>query len=127
MGRKDIRSNGRNIPLMHHSARGNVQRNSGNFTRGSQLLTHEMLMSFSGTKLPFLLWLFVFLIAFCLILAVKLAEPAIKLIGMQLSYVLVNWYDIEPNKRYYSTIPRSELPHPAISTFSITHSANPTM
>src|SRR3546814_9517741 len=74
MARKDIRSNGRNIPLIHHSARGNVQRNSGNFTRGSQLLTHEMLMWFSGAKLPFLLWFFVFLIAFCLILAVKLDE-----------------------------------------------------
>src|SRR3546814_15039889 len=41
MARKDIRSNGRNIPLIHHSARGNVQRNSGNFTLGSQHLTHD--------------------------------------------------------------------------------------
>ncbi|WP_176400289.1 hypothetical protein [Sphingobium sp. Z007] len=48
MAREDIRSNGKNIPLTHHSARGRVQRNSGNFTRGSQLLTHEMLMWFSG-------------------------------------------------------------------------------
>ena len=44
MARKDIRSNGQAVPLTHHSARGKVQRNSGNFTRGSQLLTHEMLM-----------------------------------------------------------------------------------
>lgn len=41
MARKDIRSNGLNIPLTHHSARGQVQRNSGNFTRGSQLLTER--------------------------------------------------------------------------------------
>jgi hypothetical protein len=52
MAREDIRSNGKNIPLTHHSARGRVQRNSGNFTRGSQLLTHEMLMWFSGGALP---------------------------------------------------------------------------
>src|SRR3546814_13182881 len=59
MARKDIRSNGQNIPLTHHSARGQVQRNSGNFTRGSQLLTHEMLMWFSGAKLPVIVWFFV--------------------------------------------------------------------
>ena len=41
MARKDdIRTDGRAIPLTHHSARGKVQRNSGNFTRGSQLITH---------------------------------------------------------------------------------------
>lgn len=46
MARNDIRTDGRPIPLTHHSARGKVQRNSGNFTRGSQLLTHELLMWF---------------------------------------------------------------------------------
>jgi len=27
--------------LLHHSSRGTTPRNSGNFTRGSQLITHE--------------------------------------------------------------------------------------
>ena len=44
MARKDIRTDGRSVPLTHHSSRGRVQRNAGNFTRGSQLITHEMLM-----------------------------------------------------------------------------------
>jgi hypothetical protein len=60
MARNDIRTDGRAIPLTHHSARGRVQRNSGNFTRGSQLLTHELLMWFSGAKLPILMWFFLF-------------------------------------------------------------------
>lgn len=109
MARKDIRSNGRNIPLIHHSARGNVQRNSGNFTRGSQLLTHEMLMWFSGAKLPFLLWFFVFLIAFCLILAVKLDEHGVQLIGMKLYSALWNWIDLDPNKRVNVTLPSGDV------------------
>ena len=54
MARKDIRSNGRNIPLIHHSSRGTVPRNSGNFTRGRQLITHERLVRLSGAKLLFL-------------------------------------------------------------------------
>src|SRR3546814_543967 len=109
MARKDIRSNGRNIPLIHHSARGNVQRNSGNFTRGSQLLTHEMLMWFSGAKLPFLLWFFVFLIAFRLILAVKLDEHGVQLIGMKLYSALWNWIDLDPNKRVNVTLPSGDV------------------
>lgn len=51
MARNDIRTDGRPIPLTHHSARGKVQRNSGNFTRGSQLLTHELLMWFTAAAL----------------------------------------------------------------------------
>ena len=40
--------------LQHHSARGKLPRNAGNFTRGSQLMTHEFLMWFSSVKLPVL-------------------------------------------------------------------------
>src|SRR3546814_16975235 len=56
MAHEDIRSDGRPIPLTHHSARGHVQRHAGNFTRGSQLLTHELLLWFSGDRLPLILW-----------------------------------------------------------------------
>lgn len=36
--RRDIRNDGRAIPQEHHSARGELPRNLGNFTRGLQLL-----------------------------------------------------------------------------------------
>jgi hypothetical protein len=42
--RRDIRNDGRHIPQEHHSARGDLPRNSGNFTRGSQLLNTQVLM-----------------------------------------------------------------------------------
>src|SRR3546814_12867091 len=64
-----------------------------------------MLMWFSGAKLPFLLWFFVFLIAFCLILAVKLDEHGVQLIGMKLYSALWNWIDLDPNKRVNVTLP----------------------
>ena len=83
MARKDIRDNGQNIPLSHHSARGNVQRNSGNFTRGSQLLSHEMLMWLSGAKLPVIFWFFVFLGCWFGIMSVKLDEHGFQLICMK--------------------------------------------
>ena len=88
MARNDIRTDGRPIPLTHHSARGKVQRNSGNFTRGSQLLTHELLMWFAGAKLPFVVWFFVFLAAWFVIMSLKLDEHGFQLVCMKLYAML---------------------------------------
>ncbi|KEQ53740.1 type IV secretion system DNA-binding domain-containing protein [Sphingobium chlorophenolicum] len=109
MARKDIRSNGQNIPLTHHSARGRVQRNSGNFTRGSQLLTHEMLMWFSGARLPILAWFFAFLLAWFIILSIRLDEHGFQLVCMKVYAGLWNWVDLNPNKRVNVTLPSGEV------------------
>jgi len=47
--------------LQHHSARGKMPRNAGDFTRGSQLITHEFMMWFASAKMPLLVWFFTFL------------------------------------------------------------------
>lgn len=109
MAREDIRSNGKNIPLTHHSARGRVQRNSGNFTRGSQLLTHEMLMWFSGARLPFMVWFFAFLAAWFIILSLRLDEHGFQLVCMKIYSALWNWVDLNPNKRVNVTLPNGEI------------------
>jgi len=109
MAREDIRSDGRAIPLNHHSARGRVQRNAGNFTRGSQLITHEMLMWFSGARLPFILWFFAFLAAWIAILSVKLDEHGFQLVCMKVYSALWNWVDFDPNKRVNVTLPSGEI------------------
>lgn len=109
MAREDIRTDGRPVPLTHHSARGRVQRNAGNFTRGSQLLTHEMLMWFSGAKLPFILWFFAFLAAWFLIMSLKLDEHGFQLVCMKIYSALWNWVDLQPNKRVNVTLPNGEV------------------
>jgi len=109
MARKDIRSNGVAIPLVHHSARGDVQRNAGNFTRGSQLLTHEALMWFSGARLPFMLWFFAFLIAWFAIMSIKLDEHGFQLIAMKVYATLWNWIDLDPMKRVNVTLPDGDV------------------
>lgn len=109
MARKDIRTSGEAIPLTHHSARGKVHRNAGNFTRGSQLLTHEMLMWFSGAKLPFILWFFAFLAAWFVIMSIKLDEHGFQLICMKLYSALWNWIALDPNKRVNVTLPNGEV------------------
>ncbi|WP_210358962.1 type IV secretion system DNA-binding domain-containing protein [Sphingomonas beigongshangi] len=109
MARNDIRTDGRPIPLTHHSARGKVQRNSGNFTRGSQLLTHELLMWFAGAKLPVLVWFFVFLAAWFVIMSLKLDEHGFQLVCMKLYAMLWDWVGLDPTKRVNVTLPSGEL------------------
>ena len=109
MAREDIRTDGRPVPLTHHSARGRVQRNAGNFTRGSQLLTHEMLMWFSGARLPFILWFFSFLAAWFIIMSIKLDEHGFQLVCMKIYATLWNWVDLNPSKRVNVTLPNGEI------------------
>lgn len=109
MARKDIRDDGRPVPLTHHSARGRVQRNSGNFTRGSQLLTHELLMWFAGAKMPFVLLFFAFLTAWFVILSIRLDEHGFQLICMKLYAALWNWIGLDADKRINVTLPNGEV------------------
>jgi hypothetical protein len=69
--RQDIRNDKRPIPQEHHSARGAAPHNSGNFTRGSQLLNTQVLMWLQGIKMPVYMWLGVFVIAYTAILSLN--------------------------------------------------------
>src|SRR3546814_12691318 len=68
-------------------------------------------------KLPCLLWFFVFLRAFCLILAVKLDEHGVQLIGMKLYSALWNWIDLDPNKRVNVTLPSGHVHRTVLPAF----------
>src|SRR3546814_13163054 len=109
MAHEDIRSDGRPIPLTYHSARGNVQRNAGNFTRGSQLLTHELLMWFSGARLPLILWFFLFVAAWLIIMSIKLDEHGFQLVCMQTYSAFWCVVDLDPAQRVIVTLPTVEL------------------
>lgn len=109
MRRADIRFSGSPVHVRHHSARGTVQRNSGNFTRGSQLLTHEVLMWTSGAKIPVIVWLFCFAAAYSFILVVTLREHEIELIGMKLYSLLWDFMEFDPMKRVNVTLPDGSI------------------
>lgn len=70
--------------LQHHSARGTMPRNAGNFTRGSQLITHEFMMWFASAKMPLLVWFFTFCLALSLTLALLLQEHEVQMILMRI-------------------------------------------
>ncbi|RIA46233.1 type IV conjugative transfer system coupling protein TraD [Hephaestia caeni] len=109
MRRADIRFSGSPVHVRHHSARGTVQRNSGNFTRGSQLLTHEVLMWTSGAKIPIIVWLFCFAAVYTIILTVTLREHEIELIGMKLYSFFWTFMEFDPMKRVNVTLPDGSI------------------
>jgi len=70
--------------LQHHSARGKMPRNAGNFTRGSQLMTHEFMMWFASAKLPLVVFAVVYLVVLSLVLALLLHEHEVQMILMKI-------------------------------------------
>lgn len=52
MRKNDIRFSKEAATIEHHSARGRIVRNSGDFTRGSQLFSHEVMMTWAGIRVP---------------------------------------------------------------------------
>ncbi len=98
MRKDDIRFNGRNVTLKHHSARGRVTRNAGDFTRGSQLVTHEFLMTFAGIRIPLVAWLLVFVVVFNVTLWIMLVEHELQMVLMRLYASLWLAMDFSPGK-----------------------------
>ncbi len=84
MRQPDTYSDGRRTgKLEHHSARGKLPRNSGNYTRGSQLIVHEFMMWWGSSKIPILIILGIFAILYCVALAITLREHEVQMILMR--------------------------------------------
>ena len=95
--------------LKHHSARGSMPRNAGNFTRGSQLITHEFLMWFASAKMPLLVWFFTFLVALSIVLALLLHEHEVQMILMRIYAAGWSFMEFNPRKILNLTLPSGEV------------------
>lgn len=95
--------------LKHHSARGNMPRNAGNFTRGSQLITHEFLMWFSSAKMPLLVWFFTFCVALSIVLALLLHEHEVQMILMRIYAAGWTFMEFNPRKILNLTLPSGRV------------------
>jgi hypothetical protein len=95
--------------LQHHSARGTMPRNAGDFTRGSQLITHEFLMWFASARLPFLVWFFTFLFVLSVVLALRLEEHEVEMILMRIYAAGWAFMEFSPGKVINLTVPSGEV------------------
>ena len=95
--------------LQHHSARGKMPRNAGDFTRGSQLITHEFMMWFASAKMPLLVWFFTFLVALSIVLALLLHEHEVQMILMRIYAAGWSFMEFNPRKILNLTLPSGEV------------------
>ena len=70
--------------LVHHSGRGKMPRNAGNFTRGSQLITHEYMMWFGSVKIPLIVWALLFILSFSITTFMVLKAYELQMILMRI-------------------------------------------
>lgn len=98
MQRADRRFDRSAITLEHASSRGRVLRNADNFTRGSQLIGHQLSMFRAGIKVPFLIWLGIFVIIYWIMLAAVMGEHEIQLCSWRLGSSLWTWMSFDKFK-----------------------------
>ncbi|MFN2954692.1 hypothetical protein, partial [Escherichia coli] len=82
--------------LTHDSARGKVKRNAGNFTRGSQLFHHQILMTWAGVRIPLYTWAGTTLCLLSLLVAITFKDPEVNLVLMRVLAEFWNWVGLNP-------------------------------
>ncbi|AXB80235.1 type IV secretion system DNA-binding domain-containing protein [Novosphingobium sp. P6W] len=101
----DLRFGNRPVTLEHHSARGKVIRNTGNFTRGSQLFAQGWAMTGGGIRIPFVVWLSTSAILMVAIFSFNFREHEIQLLLMKGLAEAWAWVDLDPDKVVHLTLP----------------------
>ncbi|UVO53720.1 type IV secretion system DNA-binding domain-containing protein [Sphingomonas sp. SUN039] len=98
MSRGELRFDRSAITVEHATARGRVLRNTGNFTRGSQLIGHQVFMFVAGAKVPFLIWFAIFVAIYWIMLSAVMGESEIQLCAWKLYAAVWGWLDFNPLK-----------------------------
>ena len=107
--REDIRYNKQAITLTHASARGKVKRNAGNFTRGSQLFHHEILMTWAGIRIPLYTWIGTTVLLLFVLGYFTFKNHEIHLVLMKLLSSVWGWMSLDPMKAINLTLPSGQV------------------
>jgi hypothetical protein len=83
------------VAVEHESARGEIVRNVGAFTRGSQLIRRYMMMM-EGLRWPILAAVLSFSLLLVLLLALLMREHEVQLVEMRLFADFWNLVDLDP-------------------------------
>jgi type IV conjugative transfer system coupling protein TraD len=86
-----------------------MPRNAGNFTRGSQLITHEFMMWFGSVRIPLLVWFFLFLVTFGATSLLVIKEHEAQMILMKIYAAGWQFMEFNSNKVINLTLPSGEV------------------
>lgn len=95
----------RQARIEHHSAKGEVVRNVGSFTRGTQLVRLEYMMVWQGVKVPLIIGSGCFLLLLCLLMLFRMHEHETQLVMMHILASMWSWCDLSPWKEVNLTLP----------------------
>lgn len=107
--REDIRFSKKAATLTHDSARGRIVRNADNFTRGSQLFHHQLMMTWAGVRLPLTVWLFTTLVLLVALGFLYYQLNEVHMVLMRSLAVLWNWVGLDLTKSINLTMPDGQL------------------
>lgn len=96
--KNDLRFDRSPVTLEHHSARGRVLRNAGEFTRGSQLIGHQFFMFLAGVRVPMLIWLGCFILVYWVMLSAVMGAHEIQLCTWRIWSAIWTWMEFDPFK-----------------------------
>lgn len=106
---EDIRFSKKAATLTHASARGKVKRNAGNFTRGSQLFHHEILMTWAGIRMPLYVWVGTAVLLLCILVSLTFKNHEVQLVLMKLYAEAWGWVQLNLNKPVNLTLPSGQM------------------
>lgn len=107
--REDIRFSKQSATLTHDSARGKVKRNATNFTRGSQLFHHEVLMTWAGIRLPLYTWVGTTLLLLFVLGFFTFKNHEVLLVLQRGLAVVWDWMSLDPMKAVNLTLPSGQI------------------
>jgi len=106
---RDLRFGKSPATLEHHSARGKVIRNTGDFTRGSQLFAQGWAMTGGGIRIPLVLWLSTSAALMVTLFSLYFHEHEIQLVLMKLFAEAWHWVEFDPHKIINLTLPDGSI------------------
>jgi hypothetical protein len=105
----DIRFDRRPVAVEHESARGEIVRNVGAFTRGSQLIRLRYMMMMEGLRWPILAAVLSFSLLLILLLALLMREHEVQLVEMRIFADLWDLVDLDPGHSVNLTLPDDSI------------------
>lgn len=114
----DIRGDKRRVDHNHRTKRGDVYRNSGDFSRGANLINHQVNLWLGGVKWPIYLFIFLSVVLFYVMRWVWMTPFDIRLIFTKWMYDFYMLAGLDPIKPYDLIIEGNNVRHLTVGTIA---------
>ncbi|NJM50240.1 MAG: type IV secretion system DNA-binding domain-containing protein [Sphingomonadales bacterium] len=118
MAKGDIRDDRSRIDHQHKTKRGDVYRNSGDFSRGANLINHQLNLWLGGAKYPIYLFFFVSAFFFYVMRYVWMSPYDLRFVFTKWLYDVLLLLGSNPNQSYDLVITQDNVRHITYGTIA---------